>query len=910
MAAITHDPQSLQIDGRRIWLVCGSLDYFRIPRSDWEARLDDAVFAGLNTILVRCPWGFHEQRPGDYTFEGDVDVVEFIELIRKRDLRCILRPGPFVGSDLDFGGMPAWLLGIENLTAREGNSAFLEATSRYFGALLGRLQKFSASRGGPIIMVQVEHQWYCGNQTAAQEYLLELARFIREHDFDVPLFNTNDLYQRREETMDTWSGRERMLEHLRQFRSIQPRTPLLVGEFQVGDPDVWGRDRTTPPAPRTTAQQLGQVFAAGAQVIIAPFFGGTNFGFSGGRLVGASDQYVVASADCHAPVSETGIRNETFRLFRRLCLFASQFERVFSALDWDYTSAVRSPEAIDEGSTTQGLSVVHLRGGQGEVVFVLADPDAPPQKAGIVLRNGKSVPVHLDDQPFAWLLLNVHLGGRARLDWTNLNALMTVGKDILVLYGSPGQVGYVSINYSQIEIEVPKTQSPSIVVHEDVTIVVCNYEAADACAADGKGNVVFGVSGMRDGQPMAAEGWKSQYTISPGGDVSRRSISGGSAERNTASLGEWSGIGVQEYLDGSAPRYARIDGPATQEQCSADSGYGFVRMMIPRGSGKKLKLLCPGAADRLHLYVNGEFRGIVGYGPGADRGAFDLAIPTGKVSLVAMIDNLGRYAGGNDIGEGKGVISHIHQVATLRMGKATLIEASPIRPFTLRNYLEGLHNNEMTSGIDLYWSFMHRRKTSLILEIDEAQSPAVILINDEPVEFFSGRTGSPTMHFVIDTEKLKRGKNELRLAPLDDPEECDLESKVRLYEIKSSLTDSAEFSFAKWQPPKPTAYAPLDASLTRQLSSMPAWYRATFTAKPATLPLWFEPIGMTKGQVFLNGRNAGRYFVSTRERRQVGPQKRVLLPTSWLKEENELVIFEEHGRSPAKSKLVYKSSAF
>ena len=46
--------------------------------------------------------------------------------------------------------------------------------------------------------------------------------------------------------------------------------------------------------------------------------------------------------------------------------------------------------------------------------------------------------------------------------------------------------------------------------------------------------------------------------------------------------------------------------------------------------------------------------------------------------------------------------------------------------------------------------------------------------------------------------------------------------------------------------------------------------------------------GFTKGVIFVNGRNLGRYW-------KVGPQKTLYLPGSWLKKgENSFVIFEEY----------------
>ena len=88
---------------------------------------------GLNTIEVRChrkqgknttdaaenhsfrymqlyvPWNYHERFPGEYTWDGMADVFSFIELIQELDMIVLLRVGPYICAEWDFGGLPWWL---------------------------------------------------------------------------------------------------------------------------------------------------------------------------------------------------------------------------------------------------------------------------------------------------------------------------------------------------------------------------------------------------------------------------------------------------------------------------------------------------------------------------------------------------------------------------------------------------------------------------------------------------------------------------------------------------------------------------------------------------------------------------------------------------------------------------------
>ena len=59
---------------------------------------------------------------------------------------------------------------------------------------------------------------------------------------------------------------------------------------------------------------------------------------------------------------------------------------------------------------------------------------------------------------------------------------------------------------------------------------------------------------------------------------------------------------------------------------------------------------------------------------------------------------------------------------------------------------------------------------------------------------------------------------------------------------------------------------------------------------------------MEKGFIWLNGINLGRYW-------QIGPQEDYKIPTTWLKEQNELIVFDETGRQPERVRLLWEESS-
>jgi beta-galactosidase GanA len=83
--------------------------------------------AGLNTIGVYIFWNHHELTKGVFDFTtGERDLIGFLELTKKYEFNVIIRPGPYVCAEWDFGGLPARLLGVPGLKIRQSNKLYEE----------------------------------------------------------------------------------------------------------------------------------------------------------------------------------------------------------------------------------------------------------------------------------------------------------------------------------------------------------------------------------------------------------------------------------------------------------------------------------------------------------------------------------------------------------------------------------------------------------------------------------------------------------------------------------------------------------------------------------------------------------------------------------------------------------------
>lgn len=921
MPSLTFDGQSLSLDGRRLWIVSGTVPYTRIPRALWASRLLAAKQAGLNCVESPVVWAAHEPRPGSFHFEGDLDLVHFLKQVQQHDLHAILRVGPYVGGAYDMGGLPSWLLPACAGKLRSGAVEFMQPVARWTAALAAKIADLQVTGGkktrGPIIAVQSEHQWFCGDQEQGNAYLGELDRYLRENGINVPILGSTNLYHSVEGQVDVWTSAHHLHENLRQLRTVKPDQPRIVIGLPLSEPGHWGRKQPEPVAPRVALRRMAEVLAAGGQYNVRPFCGGTAFGFSAGRHDDSPDAFATTTPEPDAPLGEAGQRTPTYYALRRVSTFASQFGRVFSSLEPGYQPAVLSLEttghtaarAGKKNAVSTGPVAVECRGTQGSVIFIFApagEGETGTRHATVVLSDGSTLPVELGAQAVSWVLMNTFLLGRATLDYCSLNAFAVVG-DVFVCYGPAGTSGVVSINGSAFEVTTPEGPAPKVETHEGVTIVLCNEESIDATFFDDKA-VYVGVSGLDPAaQPTAHKDYKKITIISAKGEVTHPAAPP-PVKPPKATLGDWSACGTDDYTAGASDRFAAIDGPALMQDLGAPSGYGWLRLRFKSPPARSVKAGFFEAADRLHIYSDGALHAIFGRGPGAEEGLVTLPFKGKDAILSILIDNLGRTSGGSALGEPKGVFGHVWEAAPLKVAAPKLESDAPISPLAFRSPVMGVEEGDVTDARRLTWKIQHRRKTPIFMLIDAFAAPALVLLNGEPVHLLARGAWERIM---FTPEQLSKSTSTIQLAFIADAEAAAkiIKPAVHFYEGETNLTAKAQWSFAKWEPPIASKYKPLGKNNVSagQFKGRPAWWKGHFHL-PAEHPpeaMHLDLSGLTKGQTFLNGHNLGRYWVSTREHKTVPPQTRLYLPESWLKAgaDNEVVIFDEHGASPEKTRV-------
>ncbi|MEO1716552.1 MAG: beta-galactosidase [Planctomycetota bacterium] len=915
MATVTYDDQGFMIDGRRIWLVGGQIDYARTPHEHWADRIQAAKIAGLNTIATSIPWCVHEPRPGQFDFEDGNDIRHFIKLVGQAGLHCIVRAGPYIGNGWDMGGLPHWLIGKADMKFRAPNAAFLESCGKFITAIaeqISDLQITSVGEGGPLLMLQSEAHWTCGDGTAAQGYLGELARYFREAGFNVPSINANNLWQGIEGEIDGWVGESDMLATLRQLAAVNPDRPrVIIDMITAHDPVIGAADQPTP-TPIALQRRLAEVLAGGGQFVMTPFAAGRTPGFLAGRPGKATDDFSHSTLGTHAPLNEDGSPNASFNHARRLCTFASSFARVFASVDQSYR-----PTLLDQrvsAGTADSTSLVDLRGSQGDVTFVFAEEPAEsktpkPRDVDIMLADGSSLTVPLGKQAVGWVLFDVLLGRNATLDFCTLNTFACVGQ-VFVCYGPANSTGAVSINGSVLTVDVPRGKLPAVHELEGFIVIVANEDQIDNVHLSDDA-VYLGVAGVESsGVPVALPGAKNCTAYTAEGvkqKIAFQETVPARAATASVALNDWQAVSADDHILGTNPRFAPINGPGDLADLGAPFGYGWYKIDVRSASARKPKALAPASRDRLHLFLDGEFQGIMGFGPGADHEPMPLPLKKGDHTLTVLAENLGRPSAGLSLDEPKGFLDHLFEVKPFKAGRHKIESGDPVNLLAFQSPLWNVRPGDVTRPDRLTWSFVHRKKSPVIITIENLASRVLVILNDEPFRLLDA-TGP--MRLVLDQETLTRGKNTLQFAVLSDAEDVHEElntiaSNTTILEGVEELTGKGKWSYARWEPPAPASYEAVSKSKLAGFKG-PTWYRTSFELKADHTPVRLDLTGLSKGQVLLNGHHLGRYFVHTKTGATVATDPTFLLPTPVLSPdgENELVIFDEHGASPAKTRLL------
>ncbi|XP_030746583.1 beta-galactosidase-1-like protein 3 [Sitophilus oryzae] len=334
-SGLSTDQPTFYLNGKEIYIYSGAIHYFRVPRAYWRDRLRKLRAAGFNTVETYIAWNLHEYQSGVYDFgnggsdmEDFLHLEEFIQTAQDEDLFVIIRSGPFICAEFEFGGFPSFILRDgQDLWVRTDNELYMNYVTRWYNVLMPILAQHQFTKGGPIIMLQVENE-YAITGYKDHNYLWHLRQLMLDNGIvellvtaDNPWKGTDGAYP--EYFLMTGNFDSDAQTNLDTLKSLQPNKPIMVMEYWSGWFDYWGQQHQN-----KTADQFKEVYEAilsyPASVNMYMFIGGTNFYFLSGAQNLAYDDLntkftpMTTSYDYGAPLAENGAYTDKYWIAQEL----------------------------------------------------------------------------------------------------------------------------------------------------------------------------------------------------------------------------------------------------------------------------------------------------------------------------------------------------------------------------------------------------------------------------------------------------------------------------------------------------------------------------------------------------------------------------------------------------------------
>jgi beta-galactosidase len=364
---VSYDKHGFIIHGKREFLIGGEFHYFKVPAALWDDRLRKMKSSGANLISVYIAWNLHEPVEGKQRWSGDYDLDYFLTLCEKYGFYVLIKPGPYICAELDFGGHPDWLIGKiarGEFRLRTLDEGYLKLCRYWYKSCSEQIVKHLITNGGSIIAAQIENEYdhliEYGEETIttqdAIDYFLYLKAVMDEFGINVPKFANEAEFLHGRGIIDTrtyypnipglWMWEfERFEEKLLSSKKSQSDSPIMILELQAG----WFSQIGSPtysPGLDVVEGVSKSVFITGASIVnYYMMVGGTSFPFIGARgdtVLGGYGN--ITSYDFGgAPVGETGeLHTPKFYWLKGFIRFAKEFNRIIAESDGKRYAQIQS----------------------------------------------------------------------------------------------------------------------------------------------------------------------------------------------------------------------------------------------------------------------------------------------------------------------------------------------------------------------------------------------------------------------------------------------------------------------------------------------------------------------------------------------------------------------------------------
>ncbi|KAL0558348.1 hypothetical protein IC582_002910 [Cucumis melo] len=301
---VSYDSNAIIINGERRVILSGSMHYPRSTEAMWPDLIQKAKDGGLDAIETYIFWDRHEPQRRKYDFSGRLDFIKFFQLIQDAGLYVVMRIGPYVCAEWNYGGFPLWLHNMPGIQFRTDNQVYKNEMQTFTTKIVNMCKqaKLFASQGGPIILAQIENEY--GNVmtpygNAGKAYINWCAQMAESLDIGIPwiMCQQSDAPQ---PIINTCNGFYCDYD----FSPNNPKSPKMFTENWVGWFKKWG-DKDPYRSAEDVAFSVARFFQSGGVFNnYYMYHGGTNFGRTSGG------PFITTSYDYNAPLDEYGNLNQ------------------------------------------------------------------------------------------------------------------------------------------------------------------------------------------------------------------------------------------------------------------------------------------------------------------------------------------------------------------------------------------------------------------------------------------------------------------------------------------------------------------------------------------------------------------------------------------------------------------------
>ncbi|MGC3978609.1 MAG: beta-galactosidase [Paludibacteraceae bacterium] len=310
------------LDGKPFQIISGEMHFARIPKEYWRQRIQMAKAMGCNTIASYVFWNYHETEEGKFDFETwNRDLAGFIKIVQEEGMWFILRPGPYVCAEWDFGGLPSYLLKKPDIKIRCMDAHYMKASEKYISAVAKLIKPLEVTAGGPVLMIQIENEY--GSYGNDRIYMQTLLQLWKDNGITIPFYTSDGPTHYMLEAgtlpgcavgLDSGSDQGDFDLAAKQV----PGVPVFSGETYPGWLTHWGEEWARP----DTASLLKSVKFLMDNKKSFNFYmihGGTNFGYTAGANSGGKGyEPDLTSYDYDAPINEQGRATPKYYALRKL----------------------------------------------------------------------------------------------------------------------------------------------------------------------------------------------------------------------------------------------------------------------------------------------------------------------------------------------------------------------------------------------------------------------------------------------------------------------------------------------------------------------------------------------------------------------------------------------------------------